>query len=62
MGKKRIDLTGQRFCRLVVINYNEEVSRQKKCSYWNCICDCGNEMPPETSVDRLAAVAAKRPM
>ena len=43
MGKKRIDLTGQRFGRLVVINYNEEVSKQKKCSYWNCICDCGNE-------------------
>lgn len=43
MGKKRIDLTGQRFGRLVVISLNEEVSKQKKCSYWNCKCDCGNE-------------------
>ena len=42
MGK-RIDLTGQRFGRLVVINYNEEVSKQKKGSHWNCKCDCGNE-------------------
>lgn len=42
MGKKRIDLTGQRFGRLVVISYNEEVSKQKKGSHWNCICDCGN--------------------
>ena len=40
MGKKRIDLTGQRFGRLVVISLNEEVSKQKKCSYWNCKCDC----------------------
>lgn len=43
MGKKRIDLTGQKFGRLVVISLNEEVSKQKKCSYWNCKCDCGNE-------------------
>lgn len=42
MSKKRIDLTGQRFGRLVVIGYNEEVSKQKKGSHWNCICDCGN--------------------
>lgn len=40
---KRIDLTGQRFGRLVVISYNEEVSKQKKGPHWNCICDCGNE-------------------
>ena len=43
MARKRIDLTGQRFGRLVVISYNEEVSKQKKSSHWNCKCDCGNE-------------------
>ena len=43
MGRKREDLTGQRFGRLVVISYNEEVSKQKKHSFWNCKCDCGNE-------------------
>ena len=43
MGRKRIDLTGQRFGRLVVISLNEEVSKQKKGSCWNCKCDCGNE-------------------
>ena len=43
MGK-RIDLTGQRFGRWIVISYNEEVSKQKKSTYWNCKCDCGNEV------------------
>ena len=42
MGK-RIDLTGQRFGRWMVISYNEEVSKQKKSAHWNCKCDCGNE-------------------
>lgn len=43
-GKKE-DLTGQRFGRLTVISFNEEVTKQKKGrhSYWNCKCDCGNE-------------------
>ena len=45
MGK-RIDLTGQRFGRLVVISKDEEVSKQKKVAYWNCICDCGNITKP----------------
>ena len=41
--KQREDLTGLRFGRLVVISYNEEVSKQKKRACWNCKCDCGNE-------------------
>lgn len=32
---KNIDITGQRFGKLVVIN---KLSKQK----WNCLCDCGN--------------------
>ena len=36
------DLTGRRFGRLTVISLNEEVTKQKKRSYWNCLCDCGN--------------------
>ena len=43
MSRKRDDLTGQRFGRLIIISYNEEVSRQKGRSWWNCKCDCGNE-------------------
>lgn len=42
MGKNE-DLTGQRFGRLTVIGLNEEVSKQKKKTYWNCKCNCGNE-------------------
>ena len=42
MGRKAEDLTGQQFGRWIVLDKNEEVSKQKKRSYWNCICECGN--------------------
>ena len=35
MGKKRIDLTGQKFGRLVVISLNEEVSKQSEAYHKN---------------------------
>lgn len=39
MAKERLDLTGQRFGKLVVIEFGE----MRKChSYWLCKCDCGN--------------------
>ena len=34
-----LDLTGQRFGRLVVIQY----SHSKNGAFWKCMCDCGNE-------------------
>lgn len=34
------DLSGQRFGRLVAINY---VRRENDRTLWRCICDCGNE-------------------
>ena len=40
---KRLDLVGQRFGRLTVISLNEEATKQKKNTQWNCKCDCGNE-------------------
>ena len=41
MGKV-IDLTGQRFGRLTVI---EKVSKNNESrAYWRCRCDCGNEV------------------
>lgn len=40
MGRKRIDLTGKRFGKLTVISFN---SMRGTRSYWNCVCDCGNE-------------------
>lgn len=42
MGRKAEDLTGQQFGKWTVLNKNEEVSKQKKRSYWNCTCECGN--------------------
>ncbi len=35
-----IDLTGQRFGRLLVI---ELADRKNGCRYWRCLCDCGRE-------------------
>ncbi len=46
---KRIDLTGQRFGRLVVVRYAGR-SRGKK-NLWLCKCDCGNEKV--VAVDKL---------
>lgn len=40
MGRKRIDLTGKRFGKLTVVSFN---SMRGTRSYWNCVCDCGNE-------------------
>lgn len=46
MGKK-VDLTGQRFGRLLVI---EEAGRNKRSDVlWKCKCDCGNEVTVCTS-------------
>lgn len=45
---KRLDLTGQRFDRLLVID-----KYGKKCKnrdiYWNCQCDCGNIITTKAS-------------
>jgi hypothetical protein len=38
MGKKRLDLVGQKFSRLEVIG---DAGNEDTKSYWNCICDCG---------------------
>ena len=40
LGKSLVDLTGQRFGKLVVIRRTEE--RQHGSAVWECKCDCGN--------------------
>lgn len=40
--RKYEDLTGKRFGCLTVISYEEESSKLKNVSYWNCECNCGN--------------------
>ena len=42
MGTK-IDLCGKKFGRLLVTDYNKEVSKSKGSSSWDCICECGNQ-------------------
>ena len=36
---KLIDLTGQRFDKLIVL---EKAPSRKRHTYWKCQCDCGN--------------------
>ena len=40
MPRKRIDLTGQRFGKLVVLEPAENIGRK---TAWHCLCDCGQE-------------------
>lgn len=42
MGRKLIDLTGQRFDRLVVIE--RDMTSSPKHIMWKCKCDCGKEV------------------
>ena len=48
MGRKFIDLTGERFGKLVVVSFDH---RHNSRSYWNCICDCGGSRI--VSIDHL---------
>lgn len=40
MGRKKLDLTGQRFGRLVVVRDSGE--KRNGAVMWDCLCDCGN--------------------
>ena len=42
MGRKLLDLTGQRFGRLAVIGFAGKANNRH--SKWLCKCDCGNEV------------------
>ncbi|TDM41832.1 hypothetical protein ETI10_01730 [Macrococcoides goetzii] len=40
-GENIVDKTGERHGRLTVLSLSDKRSGRK--TYWNCICDCGNE-------------------
>lgn len=40
--RKKHDLTGQKFGRLLVLS-SEKLSNSKRHIVWKCLCDCGNE-------------------
>ena len=42
-SKKRVDITGKRYGKLVVESLNEQLSKPT-CLIWNCKCDCGNSI------------------
>lgn len=40
---KKVDLTGKRFCNLMVLNFSEsKFINGKKRRFYNCSCSCGN--------------------
>lgn len=39
-GHNKLNLSGQRFGKLFVVDYSPEKKRE---SYYKCVCDCGNE-------------------
>ena len=41
-GQTLVDITGQRFGRLVVLGRNMEKQGENRHLMWDCICDCGN--------------------
>ena len=65
MGKI-IDLTGQRFGRLTVLQKAEKpIGSHSTSTFWKCKCDCGNEkllvaMYCDKGRLNLAAVIIKR--
>ena len=44
MGRHVIDLTGQRFGRLVVIGRADPPADNQGAARWHCRCDCGDEI------------------
>lgn len=59
MGRKRKDLTGQRFGKLLVLSKDEDhiLPSGRHMPKWLCRCDCGNEV----SVMRAALTRSVRP-
>lgn len=59
MGKF-IDITGQRFARLVVLSRAEN---RNKLTCWNCICDCGKKdvMSKEEFIELARRIASRHP-
>lgn len=45
-GRRRIDITNQRFGRLIAVRFSHMV---KTHTHWVCLCDCGNETISSTS-------------
>lgn len=40
---RKIDMRGQRFGKLVVIDFDKKRSEETKQSYFLCVCDCGKK-------------------
>jgi hypothetical protein len=49
VGPPIVDVTGQRFGRLLALERVERKSQREGRSYWLCLCDCGNEIITRSS-------------
>lgn len=52
MGRKLVDLTGQRFGRLVCV---EHLGREHHSSMWRCLCDCGESIKAQATALKSGA-------
>ena len=43
VGQEQLNLIGKKFGRLLVLSYDEEISKQKRRDCYLCHCDCGTE-------------------
>lgn len=48
----KIDISGQRFGRLVVVSEAPKLPRKKAGTRWHCRCDCGKKITTETGALR----------
>lgn len=46
---KKIDLTEQRFGKLIALHRTSKVAGDRRRAYWTCRCDCGTFLNVETS-------------
>jgi hypothetical protein len=54
MGKKALDLTGQKFTKLTVLEFDYDKYKETGKKYWKCKCDCGNlEIKSVTEYDLI---------
>jgi hypothetical protein len=44
LERKRDDISGKRYGKLIVINRSDKKDGQGKAIFWNCICDCGKKI------------------
>lgn len=56
MGRPRLELTGQRFSRLLVLAFANYDKRRN--TFWLCLCDCGKQITVRGTALKIGRVAS----